>query len=322
MTEHPISASPAPPPTRGEFNLDFSLFSISGKDAESFLHRLLSNEIRQLAPGEGTPTCLLSKEGRIQLYFWLFRIPEGYLALVTGAQQERFFAELDRYLFTEQVLIEPVPAVGPSTVAWGEAAVVFLEFTRSNGIVTVTGLAADYLNSGSTQGWVLTLNWLSRPSFLFWPVASALETTPFRIVSTANRANEFHQLRIQHGTPWPDLEINETVIPVECGLEGAASLTKGCYVGQEVIARLANLGQPPRFLRGLILQSDNVPTAGSPVKSGDVEVGKVLSSTRSLHGEIPIALSSIRRKFADSGTELEVDGKLAFVSDLPFNPAL
>ncbi|MFA9270444.1 MAG: folate-binding protein YgfZ, partial [Baekduiaceae bacterium] len=125
-------------------------------------------------------------------------------------------------------------------------------------------------------------------------------------------------VRVEHGRPRYGLDLDESVIPQEAALnERAVSFTKGCYVGQETVARLFYKGKPNRHLRGLKLSAPIV--TGATLRLGEKEVGRLASSVVSpVHG--PIGLAIVRRE-AEPGAVLEIEGGgTATVVDLPFTP--
>jgi folate-binding protein YgfZ len=122
-------------------------------------------------------------------------------------------------------------------------------------------------------------------------------------------------LRVESGRPRYGLDLDDATIPQEAGLnERAVSFTKGCYVGQETVARLHYKGKPNRHLRGLRLSAP-VPT-GTPLVLGEREVGRVGSSVVSPRFG-PIGLALVRRE-AGVGDELVAGSAVAVVSELPF----
>jgi folate-binding protein YgfZ len=123
-------------------------------------------------------------------------------------------------------------------------------------------------------------------------------------------------LRVESGRPRYGLDLDDTTIPQEAGLnERAVSFTKGCYVGQETVARLHWRGKPNRHLRGLRLSAP-VPT-GTPLLLGEREVGRLGSSVASpRHGAIGLAI--VRREAA-VGDELAAGAARAVVAELPFD---
>lgn len=301
-------------------DVDFGIFSITGKDAASFLHRQLSNEIRNLEIDQGIPTCFLNREGRILLYFTLWKTPEGYRALIAGKQKDDFIPLLDRVLFAEDVRIQGLSESLTALILGGQNAgstlsrasgdVGLERAPHSAGILTFAGASVD----------VYSVDWLACPTYVLAPPTGAFEQVVDSLLSagaTRSTLEAFHVLRIEKGSPWPEFEVDESMIPFECGLGEVASVTKGCYVGQEIISRMHHLGKPPRLLVGLVIEGQAVPERGAAVLAGTTEVGKVLSAAFSDHIDRVLATSSIRRKFAQPGTELQVGGMKALVQPFP-----
>ena len=126
--------------------------------------------------------------------------------------------------------------------------------------------------------------------------------------------------RVETGRPRYGVDLDDTVIPQEAGLnERAVSFEKGCYVGQETVARLCFRGKPNRHLRGLRLTGP--AESGTPLRLGEREVGRLASVVESpRHG--PIALALVRREAAPGDTLAVGDGDVrAEVVDLPFEQA-
>ena len=115
--------------------------------------------------------------------------------------------------------------------------------------------------------------------------------------------------------------MDEETIPLEAGIEARAiSLTKGCYVGQEVIIRVLHRGhgRVAKKLVGLTIDGDAVPARGSIVKSGEKEIGEITSSVRSIALSRSIALAYLQRDFLEPGTAVTVAGANSVVTLLPF----
>jgi folate-binding protein YgfZ len=122
-------------------------------------------------------------------------------------------------------------------------------------------------------------------------------------------------LRVERGRPRYGVDLDQTVIPQEAGLnERAVSFTKGCYVGQETVARLFYRGKPNRRLLGLRLSEPMEP--GTELRLGEKVVGRLGSVVVSPeHG--PIALALVRRE-ANPGDTVALDGSTALIVDVPF----
>jgi folate-binding protein YgfZ len=128
-------------------------------------------------------------------------------------------------------------------------------------------------------------------------------------------------IRIESGMPKFHRDMDEDTIPLEAGIESRAiSMTKGCYVGQEVIIRVLHRGhgRVARRLVGLVFDQASPLARGAIVKSGARDTGKITSAVHSPSLGRPIALAYVQRDFAAPGTVLSVDGALATVTALPF----
>ena len=126
-------------------------------------------------------------------------------------------------------------------------------------------------------------------------------------------------LRIEAGRPRLGLDLDETVLPAEARLERAISTEKGCYTGQEVVARLATQGRPSHLLVGLETEGTAELPAEAAVSSEDRRVGEVTSACLS-PAVGSIGLAFVRRGFDPAGTELSVDGRRVRVVPLPWLP--
>ena len=116
-------------------------------------------------------------------------------------------------------------------------------------------------------------------------------------------------VRIESGVPLFHRDMDEDTIPLEAGIEGRAiSLTKGCYVGQEVIIRVLHRGhgRVARKLVGLVVEGGSPVPVGATVRSGDREIGHVTSATISPALDRPIALAYVHRDFVQPGTPVVV----------------
>jgi folate-binding protein YgfZ len=128
-------------------------------------------------------------------------------------------------------------------------------------------------------------------------------------------------LRIEGGVAVFHRDMDEETIPLEAGLESRAiSLTKGCYVGQEVIIRVLHRGhgRVAKKLVGLVFQDTAVPVAAATISAAGRDVGHVTSAAWSPALQRPIALGYVHRDFTTEGTHIEVDGTTAVVTALPF----
>jgi aminomethyltransferase len=129
-------------------------------------------------------------------------------------------------------------------------------------------------------------------------------------------------LRIEAGIPVYGRDVDDTVILPETRLDALVSYTKGCYIGQETVARVKYRGHVNRGLSGLILEGDRVPSRDDTITAEDKEVGRVTSAVRSIALGRPVALGYVRREHFEPGSAVSVKiGESlvpARVAELPF----
>jgi folate-binding protein YgfZ len=129
---------------------------------------------------------------------------------------------------------------------------------------------------------------------------------PYGITPVGSEARE--ALRLEAGIPKAGPDLNEEIVPPEANLQDKAfSLSKGCYPGQEVVARMDTYGSVRRHLVGLVVKSSVVPPKGAKLFSGNREVGWVSSAVLSPLLKAPIALGFPLRDFSQAGTALSID---------------
>ena len=114
------------------------------------------------------------------------------------------------------------------------------------------------------------------------------------------------------------VDMDETNLPLEAGLEEAVSFDKGCYIGQEYVVRLAHRGHLNRKLVGLRVSGNRVPSSGAAVLSGGDDAGHVTTAAHSPHFGAVLALGYLKRAYFEPGTEVQIEATSALVSSLPF----
>jgi tRNA-modifying protein YgfZ len=283
----------------------------AGAEAAEFLQGQLTNDVEGLAPGEGRYAALLDRKGHIQSDMRVLRSSLEEIWLDTEPEAlERTRRHLDTYKIGRDVEIADRTAerailslIGPRSAELAGTAVLPEHASQEVRVAIVECLAV-----GTRAGLDL--------------IAAAADAEPLREALAAAGAVEVGPeaaeiLRIEAGTPRFGAEMNTETMPAEAGIvEEAVDFAKGCYIGQEPVARLHYKGRPNRHLRGLQLSALVEP--GCPLRLGEKEVGRLGSACVSpAHG--PIGLAIVRRE-AEAGDELAVgeDGVTARVVDLPF----
>ncbi len=229
---------------------------VRGPDAEDYLQRMVSQDVA-IAPGEAREALLLTAKARvIATMVVLRRGPDDFLLSTEAGLAERVVAELRRYRFAAKVDLE---------VEQHEAHVVFSQEAPPGGLAYPV---ADY----------------GEPA---WEVLDPSTPPPGEGVDEA----ELERMRIHARTPRMGREIDDRVLPAEAGLtERAVSFSKGCYPGQEPVARLHYRGHANRGLRVLALDGDDLPERDAPLALEGKEVGRVTSAAQDPdHGVVALA---------------------------------
>jgi tRNA-modifying protein YgfZ len=244
---------------------------VAGRDAASYLQRMLSNDVEALEPGGSCEALLLTAKARvIATLVVLRRADDDFLLLTEPDLGERVRAELLRMRFAARAEIEPEEH-------------------------------ASLLVLGGTEG---------IPNHDYGEQAVEVLDTPVPKGAAELDGDELELLRIRARTPRMGLEIDDRILPAEAGLdERAVSFTKGCYPGQEPIARLHYRGHANRALRVLELDGDELPAKDAELELEEKAVGRVTSAAARPGGGI-LALAYVRRE-VPAGAELRVGHRRA-----------
>jgi len=288
-------------------------FLISGNDRLSFLQNLISNNLNDLQEGKGIYSTLLTAKGRVIADFYLYPMPEALFMELEGSNAEKTRQHLMRYKLRAQVKIEP-PPWGRLLLA-GPNAKAVLERLSSEGSVPEVekGIVRQGIGGFSTV--CIKRSMTGEEDYhLYLPVAE-MEKLWERLLSIGSEFGiapvgqaALEMLRIEAGKPRYGIDIDEHIIPIEAGLgPEAISYTKGCYPGQEVMARIQTYGHVNKQLFGLVLEGESLPGKGDKVFQGEQELGWVTSATRSPLLGKGIALGYLRPQIALPGTAVEVE---------------
>jgi folate-binding protein YgfZ len=286
--------------------------ALTGSEAKTFLHGQLTNDIEALVPGSGCYAAFLTHKGKMQGDLRVLDVGDELLLDTERSALQELFNMIRRFKLAMDVELHKrtletglLSLVGPHARAVaGAQALPDTEHANARAelgghpvVLAVTDAGIDVLCAAEHTD----------------DVRGALEAAGAVPVSEA--AAEV--VRVEHGRPRWGLDLDGSVIPQEAALnDRAVSFTKGCYVGQETVARLYYRGKPNRHLRGLRLSA---PAAtGTPLRLGEREVGHVGSVVLSPRLG-PIALAILRREAEPGATVTVGDGAAtAEVVDLPF----
>ena len=306
---------------------DHTFIRITGPDAASWLQSQTSNHVLALESGHGHANAVLDRQGRLQAHFTLHRWDDEFWLIVEKTQVSTLLEQFEKHLFIEQVTIEPTGESLEQVVIQGPRALAFLasllgpdEAVASELLpqapwgchpVELLGreVLAFRLSPSGEDGYVFVAEEGDGDALLvdLFERAKIWDTS---IVEP--EAQEI--LRIEAGVPKFGIDMDATHPIPETTLERTAvSYDKGCYLGQEVVARLRTYGSVKQALMGLVFDPfDGAwPVSGTILRIGGKKVGTLMSSADSPTLRAPIALAYLDRDRRVPGTKLafEIEGR-------------
>lgn len=306
---------------------DRTQVELTGRDRAKFLHNFCTNDIRGLTAGHACEAFLTSVQGKVLAYVSVYATAEAlWLASVPDAAG-KIIAHLSRYQISEDVTFADRSAEQGTLLVTGPRAEQIVRTTfPSAALPTVSpSITTTAIDQGVLQ--IRRHDLLRLPGYLVVAPPSILEGCRQRLVDAgALRAGRsvFEALRIEAGFPLYGIDITDANLAQEASrTPRAISFTKGCYLGQEPIARIDALGHVNQQLRGLQLVGGPVPPPGCEVLTPGLEprkIGVVTSAAMSYGADRPVALAYVRRGFETSGTALEVRVNTATVPAVVFWP--
>lgn len=306
---------------------------ITGEDRVTWLQSIISNDILPLKSWQGRYSTLMNHKGKILSYFRVFVQPDMIFLEDVGEVGELTFQTLRKFLLygTKAKMQNGMESWGLLLMT-GPHAPEIIQQALNLDVKSLQMLDSVTFMFDEKSGFVARTEETGGQDYeLFVPVA-ALPALWSHLMKTGKEKNlhpvgrtALETTRIEAGLARLGPDINDKIVPPEANLEGVAfSLSKGCYPGQEVVARMDTYGSVKRRMVGLVLDSEDheLPEGEAKIFSGSREVGWVTSSTLSPLLKKPIAFGFPLRDFTQPQTnlEIEIQGRRvpATVSALPF----
>ena len=273
------------------------LLSVHGREAVQFLNGLITNDVAKLDDGQQMLAAFPNAQGRLIAVVRVMRRGDRYLFETEDATRERVYNNLFRFTFAGEFFVE--------------------ELTEKYSFISLAGDLAtpEQLSEGS----LIFRSPMGNDVFI--PTENVGQAVQrLRDEGVAEISGELYEtLRIESGVPKFGVDMDETTIVPELGLEGLISYNKGCYIGQEIIARIHFRGHVAKQLGGIILSQRASAASGAELTSVEGKnAGRLTSLTHSPALGRTIALAYIRYDYLDDGTELFLDGLPVNVRALPF----
>src|SRR5690242_945377 len=289
---------------------------VTGDDRVKWLQSVISNDILPLQPGQGRYSSFLTHKGKMLTYFRCYMQPDAVMLEDVGEIGDQTYTALRKFLLygTKAKMDNCRESWGLLLVSGPKAAMAMkTAFGTDVGELKPVNFISAAIG-GHTALVIRTEETGERDYEILIPsdgLVPAWERlleagSPHGITPVGSQARE--ALRMEAGIAKAGPDLNEEIVPPEANLqEKAFSLSKGCYPGQEVVARMDTYGSVRRHLVGLVVKGSVVPPKGSKLFSGDREVGWVSSAVLSPLLKAPIALGFPLRDFSQAGTALSID---------------
>jgi tRNA-modifying protein YgfZ len=268
----------------GYKKLPRGLFSVSGKEATQFLNGLITNDVKTLEDGAMMIAAFPNAQGRLLAVVRVQRIGDRFLIETEAATREKVFNNIFRFTYAGDFFVEDLSEK-------------YSYFSIPNSTFQIPNSDAIYFGND-----------------VFIPLESSVDFSDCVEISD----DLYEVLRIENGVPLYGVDMDETTIVPEIGLPDVISYKKGCYIGQEIIARIYFRGHIAKQLQGLILDDSTVKSNDEIKSIEGKNAGKITSVCYSPKLEKHIALAYVRYDFLAENTELKIGETTAIVKNLPF----
>jgi folate-binding protein YgfZ len=303
-------------------------FQLTGSEVVQFLNGLITNDMKTLAENQWMPAVFPNVQGRLLAYVRVVRIRDGFLIDTEATTHDTVLKTIERFTLAGDFHVADITK---------QTAMLSVQGKQAADIVgTVLGKTLSELSGNG----VVEIEWQQQTLTVLR--ASHTAEDGFDIIAGADQATvlwealtnagarpigyeALERLRIEAGVPRYGVDMDETNVVTETGLDEAVSYTKGCYIGQEIIARIKYRGHVAKklvglaFDRALKVEMENEPRIKS---ADDKEIGRLTSVTLSPHLGFTIGLGYVKYDYLAAGTEVRVTSSSgdvhARVAELPF----
>jgi len=305
-----------------------ALLSLTGADRVRYLNAMLTGNIRDLAPGQGTISLLLSPQGRILAEVETLALTDRLFCVSHAMIRERLVSTLDKFIIMDDVALDDITdrmgtlaLEGPATPALvRELCGLDLDSLPELGHAEVKVSDIRCRVVQRTPGGIPSAEFIvERPQLLaLWKLL--LDQTREHGGGPIGY-DALNVLRLEAGVPWYSYDFDENQIPHQAALEAThINFTKGCYTGQEIVERVRSQGNVQRRRVMLRFSGDAIPARGEPLLVGTVEVGFVTRSARSPKLNAIIGMGYVRREQVEPGSKVTWKGGEATVIESPGTP--
>ncbi len=310
----------------GIYDLGFrARLSLTGGDRTRWLNGMVTNNIRDLAPGHGVYAFLLNPQGRILGDLYAYNQGESITIETDHSQIEKITATFDHYIIMDDV---EVTNISDQQTALG------LSGPKARAVLNLAGIEVPNLqplqvitprchcDCSCVECTVIRGEDGPQESYEIWLAPTDVYQTWQALIAagaTPVGSEALEMQRIVDGIPLYGVDIKERDLPQETGQMRALNFNKGCYVGQEIVERIRSRGNVHRKFTGFVAEGVAAVAAGDKIILDEKEIGEVTSAAhlRAASGERTVALGYIRREAGIPGREVTIATSKAAVTQLP-----
>ena len=297
---------------------DWSTVCAAGNDRVTFLHNMCTNDVKRLAAGEGCEAFFTDVKGKVVAHGFLLAGMDAIEIVMVPGTAGRLMGQLDRYIIREDVTLSDRSDDVTWLLAFGE---------QSGGVIKqVVGADVGELSAAwahrtfdiagvAVQVARCELPWMG--GFLIGCPADSAPAIEAKLVeagATLGSEALWHAVRVESSWPLWGVDFDDSNLPQEVSRDAqAVSFRKGCYLGQETVARIDALGHVNKQLAAVRFEGDAVPAVGAELFQGEEVVGRVTSSCWSPRAAKPQAIAMVKRGANAAGTSLAWSGGVGTV---------
>jgi tRNA-modifying protein YgfZ len=297
-----------------------ALIEVRGADRAQFLHSFCTNDVKRLTPGQGCEALVTSHQGKVLGHIFVHCEADRLVLDSVAGQAGKLIEHFSRFVISEDVEFRDASGeIGTLVVAGKDNREVWRALAATE--PPAGPLESAAIQIGEQPAKLRSIPAWGRGVYFVHAGRSALPSIGERLSAAQVRACEaaaLECLRVEAGFPLFGRDITENNLPQELNRDQQAiSFKKGCYLGQETVARIDALGHVNRLLVGVRFEGPSLPAAGEVLRNGDKEVGRVTAAAWSPRLAAPLALAYVRSVHSQPGTRLDSAAGSAEIVRLP-----
>lgn len=289
---------------------DHAKIEVTGEDRVSFLDGLVTADIKTLSPGESAYALVLNERSRVLGNLSIHALPNRFVLDIEASQVESLIGHFRKFIVSDDVELRNRSPSGHIEVHGPLAPSLVSSAIRTDVMGLPVDASSTFPLDKRDQAYATRIRTVGEKGFAIWTLGA--DVTPFwdelsRAGVTPFGRDAFEVLRIEAGVPRFGYEMSEETLALEVAAPGTINLTKGCYQGQEVVARGTYIGHMNRRLVGLRIDGDVPPVKGDRVSLGPAVLGAITSGAWSPTIGRVVAIALLRMEGVSPESVLSVD---------------